>query len=100
MEYKKINPFSEIERIKLGDYIRRSTVNNHDMRYGMDLIEGVTNEGKFSSPKGDPIDVNLKPYKIVNNGAFVYNPSRLNLGSIAYRTQGLCIFHIFILSFI
>lgn len=27
----------------------------------------------------------------MENGAFVYNPSRLNLGSIAYRTSGLCI---------
>ena len=35
--------------------------------------------------------VNLKPYKIVNNGAFVYNPTRFDLGSIAYRTEGLCI---------
>lgn len=35
--------------------------------------------------------VDLKPYKIVNTGAFVYNPTRLNLGSIAYRTGGLCI---------
>ena len=33
----------------------------------------------------------MKPYKIVNNGSFVYNPSRLDLGSIAYRTEGLCI---------
>ena len=35
--------------------------------------------------------VDLKPYKIVNTGALVYNPTRLNLGSIAYRTGGLCI---------
>ena len=33
----------------------------------------------------------LKPYKIVETGAFVYNPTRLDLGSIAYRTEGLCI---------
>lgn len=45
----------------------------------------------FASPKGSTLGVNLKPYKIVNNGAFVYNPTRLNLGSLAYRTEGLCI---------
>ena len=45
----------------------------------------------FAKPKGNTNGVDLKPYKIVNNGAFVYNPTRLELGSIAYRTEGLCI---------
>lgn len=79
------------KRYRLGNYIARSTKNNHDLTYGTDLIVGVTSEGKFSEPKGNVDGVNLKPYKIVNNGDFVYNPSRLNLGSIAYRTEGLCI---------
>lgn len=80
-----------IETYRLGDYIARSTKNNKDLIYGTELIVGVTSEGKFAKPKGNVDGVNLKPYKIVNNGDFVYNPSRLNLGSIAYRTEGLCI---------
>lgn len=80
-----------LTKIRLGDYIERSTVNNNDLKYGEDLIVGVTNAGVFSHPKGDVSGVNLRPYKIVENGAFVYNPSRLDLGSIAYRTEGLCI---------
>lgn len=80
-----------LNKIRLGDYIIRSTPNNRDLKYGVELISGVTSQGVFAIPKGDPIDVNLKPYKIVNNGAFVYNPTRLDLGSIAYRTDGLCI---------
>lgn len=80
-----------LNKIRLGDYIIRSTPNNCDLKYGVELISGVTSQGVFAIPKGDPIDVNLKPYKIVNNGAFVYNPTRLDLGSIAYRTDGLCI---------
>lgn len=80
-----------LTKIRLGDYIERSTENNHDLTYGEELIEGVTSEGVFSSPKGSTLDVDLKPYKIVRNGAFVYNPTRINLGSIAYRTEGLCI---------
>ena len=80
-----------LDKIRLGDYIVRSTANNHDLKYGIDLITGVTSQGVFDTPKGNPLDVDLKPYKIVNNGAFVYNPTRLNLGSIAYRTEGLCI---------
>lgn len=80
-----------LNKIRLGDYIIRSTQNNRDLKYGVELISGVTSQGVFAIPKGDPVDVNLKPYKIVNNGAFVYNPTRLDLGSIAYRTDGLCI---------
>jgi conserved domain protein len=80
-----------LNKIRLGDYIIRSNQNNRDLEYGVELISGVTSQGVFAIPKGDPIDVNLKPYKIVNNGAFVYNPTRLDLGSIAYRTDGLCI---------
>ncbi len=80
-----------LNKIRLGDYIERSTVNNKDLKYGIDLITGVNNQGIFTVPKGNPEGVDLRPYKIVNNGAFVYNPTRLNLGSIAYRTEGLCI---------
>ena len=90
-----------LTKYRLGDYISRSTTNNRSLKYGAELIEGVTNEGIFTSPKGNPIDVDLKPYKIVNNGAFVYNPSRLDLGSIAYRTDGLCIVsHLYIVFYL
>ena len=80
-----------LTNIRLGDYIERSTANNSDLKYGEELITGVNSSGVFASPKGSTLGVNLKPYKIVNNGAFVYNPTRLNLGSLAYRTEGLCI---------
>lgn len=80
-----------LTNIRLGDYIERSTVNNSDLKYGTELIEGVNSTGVFAPPKGNTDGVDLKPYKIVNNGAFVYNPTRLDLGSLAYRTEGLCI---------
>ena len=80
-----------LTNIRLGDYIERSTANNSDLKYGEELITGVNSSGVFASPKGSTLGVNLKPYKIVNNGAFVYNPTRLNLGSLAYRTEGLWI---------
>lgn len=80
-----------LTRYRLGDYIERSTANNHALRYTEELIVGVTSDGVFSVPKGDINGVDLTPYKIVNNGDFVYNPSRFDLGSIAYRTEGLCI---------
>ena len=80
-----------LTNIKLGDYIERSTINNSDLKYGEEFIAGVNSKGVFAPPKGSTLDVNLKPYKIVNNGAFVYNPTRLDVGSLAYRTEGLCI---------
>lgn len=87
--------------VRLGDYIRRSTINNKEEKYGEELIVGVNNEGVFTSPKGNTEGVNLKPYKIVYNGAFVYNPSRLDLGSIAYRTEGMCIVsHLYIVFYL
>ena len=101
MSFNHNRDFLNAPKVRLGDYIKRSTVNNKDERYGIELIEGVTNEGVFSQPKGNPMDVDLKPYKIVNNGAFVYNPSRLDLGSIAYRTDGLCIVsHLYIVFYL
>ena len=91
----------DLFRVRLGDYIFQSRANNRDLKYGTELIEGVTNEGLFTAPKGNPLDVDLAPYKIVNSGAFVYNPSRLDLGSIAYRTDGLCIVsHLYIVFYL
>jgi type I restriction enzyme S subunit len=80
-----------LNKYRLGDYIERSTANNRTLKYKENLIVGVTSDGVFSTPKGNVNGVDLAPYKIVNNGDFVYNPSRFDLGSIAYRTEGLCI---------
>ena len=80
-----------LRKIRLGDYIRRSTINNKDLNYSEDLILGVTSDGIFSKPKGNVVGVDLQPYKIVHNGAFVYNPSRFDIGSIAYFEDDLCI---------
>ena len=82
---------SKTKWVRLGDYIERSMLNNSDLKYGTEYIEGVSSNGEFTKTKANLIDINLKPYKLVNNGDFVYNPSRFNIGSIAYRTQGFCI---------
>lgn len=77
--------------VRLGDYIERSMVNNNNLKYGLELIEGVNSNGEFCATKASLEGINLKPYKIVQNGDFVYNPSRLNIGSLAYRQNGVCI---------
>lgn len=90
-----------LSKVKLGDYIEVSTVNNSEKLYGSELIRGVTNEGSIAMPRGDVSNVDLTPYKIVRGGAFVYNPSRLNLGSFAYLPSGMCIVsHLYIVFFL
>ena len=87
--------------IRLGDYIERSTANNKDLIYGNEYIVGVNSQGVFTAPKGNIDGVDLQPYKIVDNGAFVYTPTRINLGSIAYRTQGVCLVsHLYIVFYL
>jgi len=76
--------------VRLGDYIERSA-NNSELKYGEEYIEGVNSNGEFCKTRANLTGINLKPYKLVNNGDFVYNPARFNIGSIAYRTQGFCI---------
>lgn len=90
-----------LRKIKLGDYIYRSTANNRDLKYGTDLIVGVNSDGQISSPKGDVEGVDLSPYKIILDGAFVYNPSRLNIGSIAIHRGDLRIVsHLYIIFYL
>ena len=40
-----------LTNIRLGDYIERSTINNKDLKYGVDLIVGVNSQGVFATPK-------------------------------------------------
>lgn len=86
---------------RLGDYIEQRTLRNSALQYGADLIEGVNSAGVFCHPKACTDGIDLAPYKIVQNGDFVYNPSRLNLGSLAYRTGDMCIVsHLYIVFYL
>ncbi len=80
-----------VKWVRLGDYISQRRENNSSLKYGVDLIEGVNSEGEFQPTKAITDNINLKPYKVVRHGDIVYNPSRLNIGSLAYRTGGMCI---------
>lgn len=84
--------FEGAPMVPLGELIEARNERNSDLRYGVDLIEGVTSEGFFAPTKAVTDGINLKPYKAVRKGDFVYNPSRLNIGSLAYRdTENMCI---------
>lgn len=82
---------SNVKWVRLGDYISPRRENNSSLKYGVDLIEGVNSYGEFQPTKALTDNINLKPYKVVRHGDIVYNPSRLNIGSLAYRTAGMCI---------
>ena len=82
---------SGVKWVRLGDYISQRRENNSSLKYGVDLIEGVNSDGEFQPTKAITDNINLKPYKVVRHGDIVYNPSRLNIGSLAYRTSGMCI---------
>ncbi|WP_302978214.1 restriction endonuclease subunit S [Paraprevotella clara] len=80
-----------VKWVRLGDYISQRRENNSSLKCGIDLIEGVNSDGEFQPTKALTDNINLKPYKVVRHGDIVYNPSRLNIGSLAYRTGNMCI---------
>lgn len=80
---------SKVKWVRLGDYIEARNERNSDLRYGVELIEGVNSDGEFQSTKAATDGIDMKPYKAVYEGDIVYNPSRLNIGSLAFREDGL-----------
>lgn len=82
---------SKVKWVKLGKYITPRNERNSDLRYGVELIEGVNSDGEFQPTKAVTEGIDLKPYKAVWPGDIVYNPSRLNIGSLAFREKGMCI---------
>ena len=92
---------NEIRWVRLGDYIAPRNERNTDLRYGAELIEGVNSNGEFQPTKASTDGINMQPYKAVWPGDFVYNPSRLNIGSLSYRQSGMCIVsHLYIVFYI
>lgn len=92
---------SEVRWRKLGDFIEARNERNTDLQWGKDLIVGVNNSGRFQRTKANTSDIDMKPYKAVYHGDFVYNPSRLNIGSFAYREDDFCIVsHLYVVFYI
>lgn len=76
---------------EIGPYIEECNERNADGRYGVDELRGVTSEGIFDISKAKTDGLNFLPYKVVYKGDFAYNPSRINLGSIAMLDSRTCI---------
>ena len=74
----------------LGDFIIETNIKNEDGTIKKAL--GVESTGNFMNTRAKMEGVNIKNYSIVNKNDFAYNPSRINLGSIArYEDEDSCI---------
>lgn len=79
----------EIPCEKIGKYIEESNLRNLDKK--VTLVQGVENTGSFIDTRANMEGIDITNYKIVNKDSFAYNPSRINLGSIALRKNEQCI---------
>lgn len=83
---KKEYPF-----VSIGEYIEQSTEYNSNCKYGVESLLGVTSDSVFDTSKAKTDGLIFNSYKIVYEKDFAYNPSRINLGSIALRKGNPCI---------
>lgn len=74
---------------KIGPYIKEENEKNKNSTKLN--VMGVENSGQFIKTKANIENVSLENYKIVKNSYFAYNPSRINLGSIALFNNESCI---------
>ena len=80
------NSYPDWEKIKLGEVIEQKSIRNKDN--SVELVLSVSNKKGFISQQ-DQFDgyqvasKNVTNYKLVSKGEYAYNPSRINVGSIA-----------------
>lgn len=74
---------------RIGTYILESNERNSDLRNNN--VQGVNSSSNFGETKANTVDLGLQNYKIVRTKQFAYNPSRINLGSIALLNSTDCI---------
>ncbi len=74
---------------KIGKNIKEVTVRNSDL--SITNIQGVNSSSTFGDTRADTTDLDFHNYKVVKCGQFAYNPSRINLGSIALLDNEDCI---------
>lgn len=76
---------------KIGTYISECNTRNENLC--VSKVQGVESSGKFAETRANTNGIDFHNYKIVKPNQFAYNPSRINLGSIALRDEvdGKCI---------
>lgn len=97
LEDLKLTCDASIEKLKhsstkkvLGDFIVETNIKNENGI--IKKVLGVESTGNFMKTRAKMKGVNIKNYSVVNKNDFAYNPSRINLGSIArYEDEDSCI---------
>lgn len=69
----------------IGPYIEAVNESNSDEKYKK--VQGVESSGSFMNTRANMKGVNISKYTVVKKGNIAYNPSRINLGSIAEYTS-------------
>ncbi len=79
----------EKEKAILGDFITEISLKNDSCL--VKGVLGVNSSGEFGPTKANMFGIDTTKYKVVRKGQFAYNPSRINLGSIAMLDKDECI---------
>lgn len=75
---------------KIGKYIEEENTRNSNLKFS--TVQGVNSSSTFGDTKADTNGLDFSNYKVVQHNQFAYNPSRINLGSIALRKESnVCI---------
>lgn len=75
----------ETKSEQIGQYIEGVSENNNEL--SVTHVQGVEASGSFMDTKANMQGVDTGKYTIVRKGYFAYNPSRINIGSIALYTE-------------
>ena len=74
----------------IGGHIEPVLLSNSDKK--VKYVQGVESSGSFMDTRAKMQGVDISKYTVVSKGNIAYNPSRVNLGSIAlYREDKACI---------
>ncbi len=74
---------------KIGSFI--TEINERNTNREINFVQGVNSTSSFDETKANMTGIDVHNYKIVRKGQFAYNPSRINLGSIALLNTADCI---------
>lgn len=77
--------------VSLGDYIERCEDRNGDGKFGEECLLGVNNQHEFCPTRASTQGVDMRQYQVVRKNEFVYNPARLDIGSIGLFNGDVCI---------
>ena len=79
------------DSVEIGEFIEECNERNVENTYGESFLRGVTSDGIFDHSKAKTQGLSFGNYKIVSKENFAYNPSRINIGSIAVSEEQKCI---------